>query len=189
MTYKLQQNLIFFILNFGALQAQESSLREFITLWRADQENQTEEKVISDDEQLLLDLSLVASDFYKKIIETTMLYFTGMLQSSDQFHKQLMLETSKHALYVSQIFTQYLSKLLKNPKISWKTKVKRCAYLSSFLIIFIIWMKEFYKPTQNNPYNPHEPFSSPQHQHHFDSSAHNFEKFSHPRPRQTDRHF
>ncbi|MBP6892608.1 hypothetical protein KBB68_03440 [Candidatus Babeliales bacterium] len=180
MTYKLQQKLIFFIVIFDIAQASDNSLNKFTLLSRADQENQTEENNISDDEQLLIDLSLIASDFYKKIIETTMLYFTGMLQSSDQFHKQLILETSKHALYASQIFTQYLSKLLKNPKVSWKTKIKRCAYLSTFLIAFIIWMKEFYNPMQNNI---HESFSPNSDNHNYHHQSTHLEKFSHSRPR------
>ena len=176
MTYKLQQNLIFFMLNLSTLQANDVFFDKFVKQWRTDQEIINEEKIINDDdEQLLIDLSIVASDFYKEIIKITMLYFTGMLQNSDQFHKQLLLEISKHVLYAGQIFAQHLSKLLKNPKIPWKIKIKSCAYVSSYLIIMVIWMKEFYNP--NNDLNSFD--SLPANALNFNERIPHFENFSH----------
>ena len=131
----LPQKLIFFILMPASIETMSTETLKV----REIQENVAKP---DDDEKLIHELSLVASDFYKKIIETTMLYFTGVLASSDQFHKQLMIETSKHMMYASQIVAKYLPKLLQNPKISWKIKLKRCAYITSILIIIIVWMKE-----------------------------------------------
>lgn len=185
MTYKRHQNLIFFIMIFGTSSANNFSLDTITIKKESDQQNNTEDEKISHDEQLLKDLSLIATDFYKKVIETTVLYFTGMLQNSDQFHKQLALEVSKHALYASQIFTEYFSKLLKDPKVSWKLKVKRCAYISSFLIIMIIWMKEFHKPTNNSDsLKPLSNFTSTMQQ--FPDHASNFSDLQ---PRQKQKYF
>ena len=144
----MQQKLLFFILLCSPLQAKQFSLHQYLHLMRENQENQPK---LDDDEKLFQDLGQVASDFYKKIIETTMLYFTGMITSSDQFHKQLLLETNKHLLYASQLFTQYIAKLLKNPKVSWKVKIKRCAYITSFLVVLIILMKEYHQAPNTPP--------------------------------------
>ena len=136
----LPQKLLFFTLICQTLSTNQLSFAQYLHLLR---ENQEHQQKIDDDEKLLQDLGQVTADFYKKIIETTMLYFTGMLMNSDQFHKQLILETNKHMLYASQIVTQYLAKLLKNPKVSWKVKIKRCACITSFIIIMILWMQEY----------------------------------------------
>ncbi len=139
---KQQLNLTFFTLFCTLLQSDAMLVQNFLKI----KEEDTQEQSINKDEQLLIDLSDVVGDFYKKIIETTMLYFFGMLKNSDQFHHQLLLETSKHALMASKIFAQYVSTTLQDPKISWKIKIKRCAYLSSFLVIIIMCVKEFYDP-------------------------------------------
>lgn len=152
MSCKLQQNLIFFMLIFCSFSTKIITLPECKNSWRADQENNSKDKKTTDEEQLLIDLSTITSDFYKKLIETTMLYFTGILKNSDQYHKQLLFESSKHALYASQIVTQYVSKILKDPNISWKRKLKCCTYLSSFLIFMIICISEFHNPA-NHPVN------------------------------------
>lgn len=100
----------------------------------------------SSDEKIVQELWGVVGSYYKKVIEITALYFTGVLPNSDQFHKQLTFETGRHVLYAGQIVAQYIPKLLHNPDISWHVKVKRCAYIASFLIVVIVWMKECYQP-------------------------------------------
>lgn len=99
------------------------------------------------DEKLLEDLLHIAESCYQKIIKTTALYFTGVLMNSERFHQEIIFEISKHGLQAGQLIAQYLPKLLQNPKISWQVKAKRCAYILSFLIITIVWMKEMYQPT------------------------------------------
>lgn len=143
MIQSAQQSLIFFMLFTWQIQPNSEQLHLYIHQIRTEQDEAS--KLSIEDEKLLQELWLVTSDFYKKIIETMVLYFSGMLLNSDQFHKQLILETSKHALYASQIIAQYLPKLLQNPKISWKEKVKRCAYVTSFLVIVLLCLKEFCK--------------------------------------------
>jgi hypothetical protein len=100
----------------------------------------------SADEKVVQELWGVVGSYYKKMIEITALYFTGVLSDSDQFHKQITFETGRHILYAGQIVAQYIPKLLNNPSVSWRVKVKRCAYVASFLIVVMVWMKECYQP-------------------------------------------
>lgn len=101
---------------------------------------------LSADEKVVQELWGVVGSYYKKMIEITALYFTGVLPDSEQFHKQLTFETGRHILYAGQIVAQYIPKLLHNPAVSWRVKVKRCAYVASFLVVVMMWMKEYYHP-------------------------------------------
>ena len=139
MIQTMHQTLILFALLTGAMQSHQKSLHVRTDNMHIQKE---ENSYVNEDEKLLQELWSVTSDFYKKIIETTVLYFSGILMSSDQFHKQIILETSKHVLYASQIVAKYLPKLLHNPKISWKIKIKRCFYISGILAIIILVTQE-----------------------------------------------
>lgn len=148
---KMLLNLIFFILIVKIIQPNQQSL--YLQLHQLRTEQDVSFNISDEDEKLLQELWSVTSDFYKKIIETTVLYFSGILISADQFHKQLLLETSKHMIYASQIIAKYLPQLLQNPKISWKIKAKRCVYLSGLLIMIIIAMQEYRQTYINNMQN------------------------------------
>ncbi len=154
----LQQSLIFFMLSLNSLCPNNNFLYKSITQQHVYLNNNIIEEIISDEEQLIIDLTKTIDGFYKKIIEITALYLTGVIKSSDQFHKQILLETYKHILYSSTTLTQYTSKLLKNPKISLKLKIKRCIYISSFLIFVTFLTKEGSKSS-----NPDSNFSNYQH--------------------------
>lgn len=101
-----------------------------------------------EDESVMQELWAVGGNLYNKMIETTALYFSGMFIDSNHFYRQIIFELGKHLLYIGKILGLYIPKLLNNPKISWKLKVKRCTYAASFLIVMVVWMQEFYRPAQ-----------------------------------------
>ncbi len=98
------------------------------------------------DESLSIELWNSLEMFYDKIIDTTALYFTGIIQNSTQFYKELIFQTGKFLISVAHILAHYVFALFKNPKISWNIKIKRFVYITAFLMTVLWWMKEIYKP-------------------------------------------
>lgn len=149
-TYYFVWNL-FFILLITSVEMQSCNQKSYEDIsydfYKQMEKWQKQKTSISDaDNKLLQELWGIFGDCYKKIIETTALYFTGMLPNTDQFHRQLIFEVGKHMLYASQLIGQYIPKLLANPDISWRSKITRSCYVTSFLVILIAWMKEYYLP-------------------------------------------
>jgi hypothetical protein len=138
---KLLQKLIFSLLLSGTICADQYNFYNYL---RQIEQEKNEHEL--HDAKLSEDLWNVVDSFYKKMLETTALYFTGMMINSDQFYKEIILTTNKHLLYASHIIAQYLPKLFQNQKIHWHIKVKKCAYASAFLIILAVWIKEVYQP-------------------------------------------
>ncbi len=112
------------------------------------------------DENLSLELWNSLEIFYDKIIDTTALYFTGIIQNSTQFYKELIFQTGKYLISVAHILAHYAFTLFKNPKISWYLKIKRFSCIMAFLTTVLLWMKEIYQPEIIN-YRPNLiPFSN-----------------------------
>jgi hypothetical protein len=139
----LQQNLIFFMLISAQLESNQQ--KSYIDLPQIRSELENLSQLSDQDEKLVQDLLQLSTDLYKKTIEITVLYFSGMLMNSNQFHKQLLFEGSKYVLYASQLIAEYLPKLLRDPKITWQVKLKRCAYITSTFVIIILLLKEYHK--------------------------------------------
>jgi hypothetical protein len=103
-----------------------------------------------DDDTLIEELLEISQNCYQKIIKTTALYFTGILINSDQFHQEIIFEFSKHLLQAGQVLAHYLPKLLKNPKIPWRVKAKRCSTAMCFMIATIFWMRNMSAKARND---------------------------------------
>lgn len=175
------QKLLFFVIISNTIQSQNFFLKDFTP--QINHHDKTEEEI--EDEKLLQELWHVADDFYKKIITLTALYFSGVLATSDQLHTEIMYELSKHMLYSGQVFALYVPKLLYNPHISWRIKTKRCAYVTSLLILITIWMQKMYRPTmlKHNVNIPYMPTMQPNYANYESPLQNSIELTPRPRPK------
>ena len=102
-----------------------------------------------EEEKLLKDLWDILGRFYKKIIEVMALYWSGYYPDSYKLYDQILIEIGRDLIHLGKILAWYLPMLINNPHISWRVKVKKCAYVSSALVVVTLWMKELYKYNKN----------------------------------------
>ncbi|MFA5998502.1 MAG: hypothetical protein WC747_00580 [Candidatus Babeliales bacterium] len=104
-----------------------------------------EEKLLQEEEKLLQELWAILGRVYRKIIETTALYCSGYYPDSYSVYDQILVEIGRDAIHLGKIVAWHIPKLVSNPHIPLRVKIKKCAYITSALVIVVLWMKELYK--------------------------------------------
>jgi hypothetical protein len=95
-----------------------------------------------EDEKLSQELSSAVADFYKKIVEISALYLSGY---SDALYKKLLFEITRDLLVIGKLLLIYIPKMIKDPKVPWKVKMKKCVYATGVMTVTALWIKEIYK--------------------------------------------
>lgn len=95
-----------------------------------------------EDEKLLEELSGAIADFYKKIVEISALYLSGY---SDTLYKKLLFEVTRDLLVIGKLLLIYIPKMIKDSKVPWKVKMKKCVYATGVVAVTALWIKEMYK--------------------------------------------
>lgn len=151
------KSILFFLTLLGCLVSNEITCFERDTLdllpacfrYKVAQEEFDQDK---DDEQLMIEIWGVGAMMYKTIIDMSALYFSGILLDTSQLYDRVMFDFGKNLFHVVKLLASYGPKMLQNPHLSWKIKLKKTGYMVSFLVVFLIWSQEIakHKKRQNN---------------------------------------
>ena len=120
-------------------------LEQFCVKYKIAQEEYDQDK---DDEQLMIEIWGIGAMIYKNIIDMSALYFSGILLDTNQLYDRMMFDFGKNLFHVVKLLASYGPKMLKNPHISWKIKLKKTGCMVSFLVVFWIWSQEIAKQKQ-----------------------------------------
>jgi hypothetical protein len=63
---------------------------------------------------------------------------------------KLMLDLTKDLLFVGKILVQYVPKMLNNPHLSWRIKMKKAMYAVGLFSITLLWIQEMRKHKQSD---------------------------------------
>ena len=160
LTRKIQKrsiSIIFFVFTlqnfFSCFAAESSGQASLVRLkFRVDQITQELEREsdFDEEEKMVQEFVTLFTRFYNRMLEISVLYCSGYFIDSAQFHQQILIEVSKDLLVIAKTLTNYLPKLMNNPELSWKKRMKKGALVMSFLVVIAILMKEIYGYNQAN---------------------------------------
>ncbi|MCX5924512.1 MAG: hypothetical protein NTZ68_03760 [Candidatus Dependentiae bacterium] len=115
----------------------------------SDEAQQEEEKLLKEEEKFLKELWDILGRFYTKIIEITALYCSGYYPDSYTLYDQILVGVGRDAMHLGKIVAWHIPKLVSNPHVPVRVKIKKCAYAASAVVIVVLWMKELYKYNKN----------------------------------------
>lgn len=107
-----------------------------------EQPNSNMLSVISDEDKLLEEAYQAFDRLYQKVVELTALYYCG---GATILHDRIVMELGKDAILTVKSLALYIPVLLKNSKISKKTKLKKCIYAAGGIIALLLLIKEGYQ--------------------------------------------
>lgn len=99
----------------------------------------------NDEDKILEDVYRSSGRLYQKLVELAALYYCG---GSKVLQDRIVMELGKDMVLIVKSLALYIPVLLKNPKVSKKTKLKKSVYVVGAMTVLGFLIKEFYEGYQ-----------------------------------------
>lgn len=140
--------IIFFLFpqSYIYAESEEKQTTEIESL--SDKPSDEDEELALDDEKLMQEILEIISVSYKDIIDLSALYFCGLIDW-DKLSEQMITLLHKDFFKALKLFSWYIPAILKNPKVSTFTKIKKSTYVACCIAISWYLYKEIFQGKVN----------------------------------------